>query len=348
MIRRIFLVVVLVLALSTGVGALEITAPTVPKSGAEWMPKDTQSFGDAVMELVTDALGHLRPDLREAAVSCTGVLAGVMALALLGAFPGHKPGTVELVGSLVVGGLLLRSADSLITLAADTVGELSQYGRLLLPVMTAALAAQGGITTSGALYTGTAVFDAILSALISNLLVPMTYLFLALAVGCGALGETMLKKLRDSIRGLSVWCLKTILYVYTGYISITGVISGTTDAGVLKAAKITISGMVPVVGSILSDASEAVLVSAGAVKNAAGIYGMVAILAVWIGPFLKIGVHYLILKALGTVCGAFGIKSVTDLIGDFAAAMGLLLAMTGAVCLMLMISTVCFMKGVGG
>ena len=75
---------------------------------------------------------------------------------------------------------------------------------------------------------------------------------------------------------------------------------------------------------------------------------MAAILAVWIGPFLKIGVHYLILKALGTLCGVFGIKSVTGLIEDFAAAMGLLLGMTGAVCLMLMISTVCFMKGVGG
>ena len=149
------------------------------------------------------------------------------------------------------------------------------------------------------------------------------------------------------MRGICVWGLKTILYVYTGYISITGVVSGTTDAGVLKAAKLTISGVVPVVGSILSDASEAVLVSAAAVKNAAGIYGMAAILAVWIGPFLKIGVHYLILKGLAAVCSVFGVKSATGLVGDFASVMGILLAMTGTVCLMLLISTVCFLKGVG-
>ena len=100
-------------------------------------------------------------------------------------------------------------------------------------------------------------------------------------------------------------------------------------------------------GGILSDASEAVLVGAGTVKNAVGIYGMFAIIAIWIGPFLKIAAHYLLLKTTGAVCGIFGSKQITDMIQDFSSAMGLLLAMTGTVCLMLMISMVCFMKGVG-
>ena len=36
------------------------------------------------------------------------------------------------------------------------------------------------------------------------------------------------------------------------------------------------------------------------------------------------------------------------MIDAFATAMGLLLAMTGAMCLMLIIGTVCFLRGVGG
>ena len=99
------------------------------------------------------------------------------------------------------------------------------------------------------------------------------------------------------------------------------------------------------VGGILSDASEAVLASAAAVKNAAGIYGLLAIVAMWLGPFLRIGVQYLMLKAAGAVCGVFGVGSFAGVVEDFAAAMGLLLAMTGAVCLMLIISTICFLKG---
>lgn len=345
--RKLTIIIALTLLLSIQADALDITAPPVPSSGAEWMPKETQSFGQAVLEILGDALTRFRPDLKNAAQSCAGVLAGTLALAVLNAFPGHQKGTAELIGTLMAATILLRSTNSLVTLGADTVEELSMYGRLLLPVMAAALAAQGGVSSAAALYTGTAVFDAVLGSLVSYMLVPMIYLYLAAATAYSALGDPMLKKLRDGIKGASVWGLKTLLYLYTGYISVTGVVSGTTDAGVLKAAKLTISGMVPVVGGILSDASEAVLVSAGTVKNAAGIYGMLAILAVWIGPFLRIGAHYLILKALGTICGAFGIRSVTDLVGDFSAAMGLLLAMTGAVCLMLLISTICFMKGVG-
>jgi stage III sporulation protein AE len=83
------------------------------------------------------------------------------------------------------------------------------------------------------------------------------------------------------------------------------------------------------------------------VKNGVGIYGAMAILAIVIGPFLQIGVQYLLLKSTAAVCSIFGTKKITALVQDFAAAMGILLAMTGSCCLLLMISIVCFMKGVG-
>jgi stage III sporulation protein AE len=153
--------------------------------------------------------------------------------------------------------------------------------------------------------------------------------------------------MRDFLKSTISWFLKTILTVYTTYMGITGAVSGTTDAAALKATKVTISSVIPVVGGILSDASEAVLVSAGLLKNAAGIYGILALLAIFISPFVKIGVHYLILKLAAAVCSIFGSKEITGLIEDFSTAMGLLLAMTGAICLLLLISTVCFMKGLG-
>ena len=114
-----------------------------------------------------------------------------------------------------------------------------------------------------------------------------------------------------------------------------------------KAAKITISGMVPVVGGILSDASEAVLVGAGVVKSGVGVYGLLAVISVVTVPFLKIGIQYLLLKVTAATVSIFSSKQTTELISDFSTALGMLLAATGTICLMLLISTVCFMKGVG-
>lgn len=344
---KFLLVVILIFSLAITASAAELTAPTVPQSGREVMPKKTDSFGDGLLKLLENALGQLQPDLKEASRVSLGVVAAVMMVSLLQSFSGSVKTAAEFAGTTAIAAGLLLSANSLIRLAAETITEISEYGKLLLPVMTAAMAAQGGVSSSAALYTGTALFDAVLSSLISRLLVPMVYLFLALAAANSAMGEDLLKQMRDVAKGLISWCLKILLTVFTTYIAITGVVSGTTDAAALKATKVTISSVVPVVGGILSDASEAVLVSAGLMKNAAGIYGILAVLAVFLSPFLKIGVQYLILKLTAALCALFGAKRLTELIGDFSTAMGLLLAMTGSECLLLLISTVCFLKGVG-
>ena len=344
---RLVLIVVLILSLAMPVSAADITAPTVPEAGRDLMPENGTSFGEGLWQIVCRGLGKIRPDIAEGAKISLCVIAAVVMLSILSAFPGITEKCCDLVGAVCIAGVLLGSANSLIRLGTDTVEEVSQYGKLLLPVMTTALAAQGGLTASASLYVGTAAFDTLLGSLISTILVPLTYLYLALAAANAAVGDDLLKKLRDFLKWLMTWGLKTVLYVFTGYMGITGVVSGTTDAAALKAAKLTISGVVPVVGGILSDASEAVLVSAGVVKNAAGIYGIFAVLALIAEPFLRIGVHYLILKFTAAVCGIFGSKRITELIGDFTSVMGLLLAMTGTVCLLFLISTVCFLRGVG-
>lgn len=343
----ILITLFLVFFLAVPVTAAEITAPEVPKSGAELMPDRAASFGEGLLEILQDAVQSLRPDLAEAAGVSLSIIIVVLLISILQNFPGTSGKITDFVGAVAISSVLLQNTNSLVYLGTNTIAELSEYGKLLLPVMTSAMAAQGGITGSAALYAGTAIFITILCSLITKLLVPMIYVFLALAAANSAIGEDLLKKMAAFVKWLMTWCLKIVLYVFTGYIGITGVVSGTTDAAALKAAKLTISGVVPVVGSILADASEAVLVSAGVVKNTAGIYGIFAILAVFMGPFLRIGSHYLLLKVTAAVCGVFGSKRCTELIGDFSAAMGLLLAMAGSVCLLLLISTVCFLKGVG-
>ena len=341
-----WLVILFLFLLPVRASAAQLIPPEVPDSAADIMTDGT-NFSKGFQELLENILPQLRPDLAQAGRVSLGVVSAVLMISLLQSVSGSVGVVSDFAGSVTVSAMLLFSTDSLIHLAADTITEMTEYGKLLLPVMTAALAAQGGITGSAALYSGTAVFNSILTSTVSRLFVPMVYLFLALSAANSAIGEDILKRLRDLMKGFVSWSLKTVLTVFTTYMSITGVVSGTTDAAALKAAKVTISSVVPVVGGILSDASEAVLVSAGLAKNAAGIYGILAILAVFLRPFLRIGVHYLILKSTAAICAIFGTKRMTELIGDFSTAMGLLLAMTGASCLLLLISTVCFLKGVG-
>lgn len=343
--RKATVILMLLMLLALPVKAMEYTAPEAPVDALELMPAQVSNFTTDLMQVITGAIGKLRPSLGEAVQSCATLFVTAMLISILKNMPGKTVDTAHLAGVLAVSVVLLQSTRSMVTLAADTVTELSEYGKLLIPVMTAALASQGGITTSTALYAGTVFFDTVLSTAIANLLIPMVYIFLILTVAAAATGEGMLAKLRDFIQWLVTWCLKTILYVFTGYMGVTGVVSGSTDAATLKATKLTMSGVVPVVGGILSEASEAVIVSAGVMKNAVGVYGMVAVAAIWVLPFMKIGIQYLLLKLTCALCGIFDVKPVTDLIRGFSAAMSFLLAMVGAICILLLISVVCLMKG---
>lgn len=341
------LLIVMLLFLSPAASAREISAPPVPEMGQQYMPSDTTRLDEGLWEILTESLGDIRPDLAEAGGICLSIISLVLLLSLTAKIGSGSSRTGELAFCIGVSFLLLENTNSLISLAVDTVGELHEYGKLLVGVMASAHAAQGGVSGSAVLYSGTVLFISFLNTLIRRLLIPMIYILLALAIAGGALGEELLKKLASTVKWACTWSLKTILYIFTGYMSLTGVISGSADAATLKAAKLTISGCVPVVGGILSDASEAVLVGAGLMKHSAGIYGILALISVTVGPFLKIAVHYLLMKMTAAACHILGSKSQASLLDDFSGIMGILLGATGAVCLLLMISMVCFLMGVG-
>lgn len=342
--KRILFLLGIVMLLAMPVQAEEFTAPPPPEDAEALMPVESKSFFEDVMSIIRQAAEDLMPELTNALRVCAALVAIAVAVSLLQTVSGNLP-ALELAAVVGISVLLVKTSGAMITLGAETVRKLSDYGKLLLPVMTGALAAQGGAASSAALYTLTVIFDSLLSSVASAVIVPMVYAFLALSIAGSAMGQGVLGKLADLIKWAATWFLKIILYGFTGFMSVTGIVSGTADAAAVKAAKLTISGMVPVVGGILSDASESVIVGAGVVKNAVGIYGLLAVIAIWITPFIQLGVQYLLLKGTAALTEVFGFKCGTELIGKFAAAMGLLVALTGTVCFLLLISTVCIMKG---
>ena len=344
--KRFLITIMLIMLLATNVSASEITAPAAPESVQKYMPSQSHTFGEDLWYIVKNAIGDIFPSFKSAVGICLSVIAVTLIVSILKDLSSLSGRTVELVGAVSVGVLLLSSSNALVHLARETVVAISQYGKLLLPVLTAALAAEGGTVTSAALYTGTVVFDTILTTVISHLIIPILYAYIAVCIAAPAVSSSLLKNFKDFFKWLMTWTLKLGIYIFTGYLGITKVISGTTDAAALKAAKLAISGTVPVVGGIISDASEAILVSTGIMKNAAGVYGILAIIAICLVPFLTIGVQYILLKLTAGICSLFGSSKIVGIIRDISFSMGILLATTGTMCIMLLISTVCFLKGV--
>lgn len=344
--RKVIFVILILSIVVVPVMAEDITAPPAPDEAEIYMPSEPQTFSEGIIYIAGKAIAAIEPELAVAGKLCTSVIAVAVLCAITQQLSGNVKPVSDLIATILIAVLLISPTNALISLARKTIESLSDYGKLFIPVITTAMAAQGAVTTSAALYAATTAFTALLSSVISNVIVPLLYIYICLSTVNGVLGDESLKRLRDFSKWLTVWSMKVIMYVYTGYMSITGVVSGTVDASALKAAKLAISSAVPVIGGLLSDASETVLVGAGIMKNTVGMYGLFVVISLWIGPFLKIGVQYLLLKITGSIAGMFTSKNISELLGDFTGAMGILLSMIGVQTLLLIVSTVCFMRGV--
>lgn len=246
-------------------------------------------------------------------------------------------------GTLAVTALCIVDVKTMIGLGASTMAQLSDFSAVLLPVMASTAAASGAISGAGASYAIAVFLSNILVRVSNGVIIPALYALIGLAVADAAIRQERLKQLREFLSVLIKNGMKAIVYLYVGLLSVTGVLSGSTDAATLKAAKTTISTMVPVVGSIISGAAETVLSGAALLRNAVGTFGMLAVLAMFLTPFLRIGINYLILKVSSALCGVLGSK-LTGMLDTVSTVTGLLLGMIGSCALMTLLSCCCFLK----
>lgn len=217
---------------------------------------------------------------------------------------------------------------------------MTSFANVLLPAVAVVTAATGAVTGAAARQLAAALFSGLLANLISGLLVPLLYGYIAASVAQAALGREELKRMADLLK----WTVTTLLTITTiafvSYLTASGVVAGTADAAAVKAAKFAISGAVPVVGGILSDAAETVLASAGVLRGTVGVFGMVTVLGLCLVPLLRLAVHYLAYKLVAALASALGSGPPCALVDRLSSAFGLVLGMMGASCLLLLITLV--------
>lgn len=341
------LLLLLLLCLPVRAGEEDALVQGLPEEAAEAMegitPSEQTDFWSSAKLLLDKALGGGQSSFREGMKLCGTMLAIVLLCGMVQA-NAPKNMAITVVGALGICACMTGAFSSMVELAKSTVGDLTDYSACMLPVMASALAMSGAPASAAALYGGTVLFIQLWMQLISKLLVPAVYFYVAIATAEAAIGSDMLSELREFIGWLIAKCLRIVMYIFTAYMSLTGVISGSADAVTVKAAKAAISGMIPVVGGIVSDASESLLAGASVLKNTVGIFGMLAVLGIALLPFLRVGIQYLLLKLTAALSAAVGCKPHVGLLKHLTTAMGMLLGMCGACALMMLISCICFMK----
>lgn len=289
------------------------------------------------------SVGTLQDAVRTAAM----LLASALVCSLAAQADGENM-LLPLTGAVAAAAIFTGGMRSMTNLASDALYALDDYSKLLLPVMSGAAAASGAMTGAGALYMGSSLFFSVMTSAIRSVLLPLVYVFVAFAaLECGLPGSRL-----GAVRQLLGWliptALKAVMYTFTAYLSITGLLSGSSDEAAVSAARSALSAAIPVVGSIAADASDAVIQSARVLRAAAGTFGVLAVCAVALVPFLQLLICYGVMKLTAAAAGITAGKTPAALCGQLAAATGYLVAMVGCAALMLLFSTCCLMQVAAG
>ena len=279
-------------------------------------------------------------------------ITALVALCLLGAFASslctQKTASVavEVIACASAAAYMLGNVDGIVNQTVDAMYRLSDYSKAALPVVFTAAAAGGAVSSSAAKFAAVSFALDVLMSISQKLIVPLVYSFLAITLANAMFSNPIL----SAVQKLCKWAASTMMtgmtIAFTTYISMVGAIGSAVDTAAVKTARSFISGTLPVVGGMISDASAMVLSAAGVVKSCAGVFGLIAAAAICAGPFALLSVKMVLLKGVAAVADSMESGRLSMMFSGIGTAMALLLGLLGSCGIMLFISFTAGLKAV--
>lgn len=294
---------------------------------------------------------YISANIRSEAAAVLRPVAAVVAIALLCSVAESSTiqkdiNYVNLAACLAIAAVSVGDVQSVGRLGESVMEQLSDFSRVLLPTLSTVAASAGAISSAGAKYAATVMFLDVLLAVSDKLILPLVGVYTAAVVAASATGDGRLKAAVKFMKWLCKACMTALVAVFTAYLSLTGIASSGADAAATKAAKAVISTVLPVVGKMVSDASESLVAGAGLIRNSIGIFGLGAVIALCAVPFLSLGLRYVLFKAAAAVVGVIAGERVGSLVEGISAAYGMVLAMVGTGAVFMFISILSLIRTV--
>lgn len=316
--------------------ALEKALPEEAKEYMEITP-ESGDLKSGLTGIVKNLLSLLRESLRTSISEGFTILSIAALSGMARLFSGVSDSeplkkSVDLATVCAVTALCISGASGVLESCSRSIGRLGNFSAALIPAYAAAVAVTGHPLSAVSTASATLIFSNGLIFLASKLLIPAIYLHIVLsAVGLIA-DHPMIRGAASMLRRGALGFFKYFLMLYTGYVSMSGLISSGTDAVTLRTAKVTISGSVPVLGTIVSDVSDALLSGAVILKNAVGIYGFIGALAVCLLPFATAGAKLLVFRLLSLLSASLCGGTLTQLLNSISESYSIALGLLGTCC----------------
>lgn len=338
--------------------------------GAEWdayavrdaLPEELRDLGGelrlsgdydgvgALERLWNKVLSVLRDRLREESRSFFALLSVCMLCAAGAALCSEKKYAeyIQIAGCAASTWLLAGSIKSLVSEAFSTLTQLSVYANAALPAIFATSAAVGAVASASSRYAASCLALDVMLTASEKVICPLIGAGIATAICASIWDNPMLRSVYKLSSKLSVALMSVMTAAFTALITLTGLVGSSADAAAVRATKTIISAALPVVGRIMSDAASSVVAAASLIRSSAGAFGIVAVCALCLAPFVRLLVKRWLLMLAASAAEMTAGDRLAKLLNDMSSIMGILLGLIGCYSLILFFTIVSALRTVSG
>lgn len=193
--------------------------------------------------------------------------------------------------------------------------DLVGFSNSLLPILMTLMLTTGAITSASVVQPILLLLINFIGNIISNFILPIILISTSLNIVSGISDEIKISKLSNFLNSSTVWILGIIMTLFVTVLSLEGSLTSTVDGVAAKTTKAAVSTIIPVVGKILGDATDAVIGCAGILKNAVGFVGIIVILGICLSPIIKLTILTITYQLASAICQPIADNKIVNLLG---------------------------------
>lgn len=263
---------------------------------------------------------------------------------ILSALPEANSGQVSYIALLaLIFSIAFKVLENSLTLAETTIDNLLIFMQSLIPsvfMLSHGESSALGLSFQPALFTCIQVVVYVSK----ECFLPSIMFSSILSVINTMTARFHITKLLETLNLFIKWGLGLLMTVYVALLAICG-FSGAIQAGAIsKTVKYAIASFIPMVGGVLAESAESVLLSMSMIRNSIGITGIIALLSLCASPLLNLLATSVVFRLTASISEPAADKRIIKLISGLSSSISLIFSILLAVCVMFIISIAMLMS----
>lgn len=263
--------------------------------------------------------------------NCAAILALCVVSAITASFKNSFPplGTAgEYISILALSGAVFGAVNNVVALVEQATLRFVQYLLTLLPVMTAMYAYGGSNSAAISSATSVNLFCTVITVICNTVLTPLVNICLTLSLTSALPGCGNIHPISNGIKNLSSSLTAFVFSILGFAVSVQTVISAAGETYATRTIRFASGVFIPVIGSMVGEASRTILASVKQAKSVIGSGGIIAVITLMIPPVAVVVLYKMGILLCAAAAKMMGCEKESAFLYDINGIFGILLAVT--------------------